>query len=111
MAKILAPLSERTLARLREYSWPGNVRELANVIERGVILSTGGVFDIDRALLETAAPRAPQKHVPAGSGTRILSVKELEDLERTNIERALEASGGKVAGGQGAAALLGMHPS
>jgi DNA-binding NtrC family response regulator len=40
------------LARLRSYAWPGNVRELENVIERGVIISTRGVFDIDRALPE-----------------------------------------------------------
>jgi len=107
----LAPLSESTLARLAAYSWPGNVRELANVLERGVILSQGGAFDIDRALLDTvprdSSPRPPAAATPA----RILSVLELEDLERANLLRALEAAGWKVAGGRGAAALLGMNPS
>jgi transcriptional regulator with GAF, ATPase, and Fis domain len=111
MGRTLAPLSERILARLRAHSWPGNVRELANVLERGVIVSTGGVLDIDRALLETAPQDAPLPPAPADPATRILSVLELEDLERANIGRALEACGWKVAGEQGAAALLGMNPS
>jgi transcriptional regulator with GAF, ATPase, and Fis domain len=107
----LAPLSASTLARLAAYAWPGNVRELANVMERGVIISKGGSFDIDRALLDTlprdSAPPPPATDKP----TRILSVLELQDLERANIVRALEATGWKVAGGQGAAARLGMNPS
>jgi len=111
MGRKLAPLSERTLARLRAHSWPGNVRELASVLERGVIMSTGGVFDVERALLETAPQEAPPARRPADLGTRILTVLELEDLERANIVRALEASAWKVAGEQGAAALLGMNPS
>jgi PAS domain S-box-containing protein len=111
MGRTLAPLSENTLARLRAYTWPGNVRELANVMERGVILSTDGIFDVERALLDVAhRPSAPAPS-PAEVGTRILSVLELEALERANILRALEASGWKVAGEQGAASLLGMNPS
>jgi PAS domain S-box-containing protein len=111
MGKKLVPLSESALAQLRACSWPGNVRELANVMERGVILSTNGIFDIERALLD-AAPRvfAPSP-APADIGTRILSVLELEALGRANMVRALDASGWKIAGDQGAASLLGMNPS
>jgi PAS domain S-box-containing protein len=107
----LVPLSESTLARLRAYSWPGNVRELANVMERGVILSTDGIFDVERALLDTDPRALAQPPSPADIGARILSVLELEALERANMVRALEASGWKVSGDQGAAALLGMNPS
>jgi transcriptional regulator with GAF, ATPase, and Fis domain len=107
----LAPLSESTLAHLRAYSWPGNVRELANVMERGVILSTDGIFDVERALLDTGPRVFAAPPSPADTGTRILSVLELEALERANMVRALEASGWKVAGDQGAASLLGMNPS
>jgi len=107
----LAPLSDSTLARLAAYAWPGNVRELANVLERGVIISKGGSFDIDRALIDTLPRDSPTPPPAPATSTRILSVRELEDLERANIVRALEASGWKVAGGQGAAALLGMNPS
>ena len=86
------------------------MRELANVLERGVIISKGGSFDIDRALVD-AAPRDSAPRPPAATSARILSMVELEELERANMLRALEASGWKVAGGQGAAALLGMNPS
>jgi DNA-binding NtrC family response regulator len=34
-------LTQEALRLLLGYSWPGNVRELENVIERGVVLSTG----------------------------------------------------------------------
>jgi PAS domain S-box-containing protein len=110
MGRNLAPLSERILARLRAYAWPGNVRELANVIERGVIISSGGVFDIDRALLETSPTGAAQPHADHASA-RILSAGEFEEFERANIVRALEACGWKVAGDQGAAARLGLNSS
>ncbi|MDR2934661.1 MAG: sigma 54-interacting transcriptional regulator, partial [Candidatus Adiutrix sp.] len=34
-------LARETLRLLFDYGWPGNVRELGNVIERGVVLSSG----------------------------------------------------------------------
>ena len=111
----LAPLSEATLARLRAYAWPGNVRELENVIERGVIISTGRTFDVERALPGTApAPRTepPPAEVPAApAAPAILTARELLDLERANLVRALTRTGWKVAGVSGAATLLGMNPS
>ena len=41
---------------LAAYSWPGNIRELRNVIERLVIVSSGGVIKADEL---------PGIHVPA----------------------------------------------
>jgi transcriptional regulator with GAF, ATPase, and Fis domain len=41
----------------------------------------------------------------------IRTAKELEELERDNLRRALEAARGRIAGERGAAALLGMNPS
>jgi PAS domain S-box-containing protein len=110
LGRSFAPLSEPTLRKLRSYSWPGNVRELQNVIERGVLVSTSGVFDIDLALPEAAeksylaAPREPDSE-------RVLSMSELQQLERRNFERALAQAGGKVSGADGAAARLGINPS
>jgi transcriptional regulator with GAF, ATPase, and Fis domain len=42
---------------------------------------------------------------------RILQLRELQQLERKNILRALESTAWRVAGKDGAAALLGMNPS
>jgi DNA-binding NtrC family response regulator len=32
------------ITALEDYDWPGNIRELQNVIERGVIMTTGSVL-------------------------------------------------------------------
>ena len=109
----LAPLSDATLARLRSYAWPGNVRELENVIERGVVISTGKTFDIERAL-PAAAPQRPSEPAPppaAPAPAEILTAKQLLELERENLVRALTRTGWKVSGPAGAATLLEMNAS
>lgn len=102
----VGPLNETQLRYLRGYDWPGNVRELQNVIERAVILTSGPELALERAMAGfTAAPLAP----PGGdSGGRVLTAKEMEDLERANLRRALDLCGGKVSGDNGAARLLGI---
>ena len=110
LGRRFAPLSEPTLRKLRRYSWPGNVRELQNVIERGVLVSTSGVFDVDLALPE-AAEKIVVAELREPDADRVLSMAELLELERSNFERALAQSGGKVSGPQGAAARLGINPS
>jgi PAS domain S-box-containing protein len=111
LGRRIAPLSEAILARLRAYGWPGNVRELENVAERGVIISTRGVFDIERALPEAPRPGLELPIAPDPQRAAILSVPELEAFERANIVRALEAAAWKVSGNGGAAALLQMNVS
>jgi len=44
MGKAVVTVPEETMKSMEQYSWPGNVRELQNFVERGVILSSGGVF-------------------------------------------------------------------
>ncbi|HVR34407.1 MAG TPA: sigma 54-interacting transcriptional regulator [Methylomirabilota bacterium] len=111
MGRRLEPLHSDDLRRLQQYPWPGNVRELQNVIERALILSTGSRLELDRAMPD-AGPRAQAPEAPAGAGEeRILSAREMEALERANIERALAACGGKVSGEEGAARRLGLAAS
>jgi len=59
----------------------------------------------------SAAPAPPPANARDRSDSRILSVKELESLERANIERALAACDGKISGENGAASRLGLPPS
>ena len=108
-----APPDRDQQARLLAYDWPGNVRELQNVIERAVITSTDGRLNLERALPE-GSPQPPGVESAATDTSRdgrVLTVAELADLERTNIERALGISQGKVSGKGGAAELLGMKSS
>ena len=111
MGRTIAPLTADYARRLKGYSWPGNVRELQNVIERAVITAADGQLNLDRALPEatTTLPSFDRTSEP-GPGL-IRTAKELEDLERGNIMRALDVANWKISGEKGAAALLGMNAS
>ncbi|MEX5212933.1 MAG: sigma 54-interacting transcriptional regulator [Nitrospiraceae bacterium] len=112
MGKTIAPLAPESKRQLKAYSWPGNVRELQNVIERAVITACDGRLNLERAL-PLAAP-SPVDELPArGDESRfpIRTMKELVEIERGTILRALETADWKVSGDKGAARLLGMNPS
>ena len=112
LGRAIAPPDEAQRRRLLAYDWPGNVRELQNVVERAVITSTGGRLNLDRALPEAAGAAAPGEPGDGGGPSgRIWTAAELVGLEKANIRRALDATGGKVSGPGGAAELLGLKPS
>jgi PAS domain S-box-containing protein len=112
MGKRLQPLTDQHFQALRSYEWPGNVRELQNVIERAVILASDGQLQLERAMCGFAGLSAPPPKLGSSAEpARILTVRELEELERANIVRALSASAWRVAGEQGAARLLGIPPT
>jgi transcriptional regulator with GAF, ATPase, and Fis domain len=111
MGRTIAPLTTEDAQRLQRYSWPGNVRELQNVIERAVITAIDGRLNLERALPEPITPSSLADKIGESVPGAILTAKELEKLERTNILRALEATKWKVSGEQGAAKLLGINAS
>ena len=111
MGRRLDPLLPDDFRRLEDYPWPGNVRELQNVIERAIIFSTGSRIDLNPAMPAAAVPALPPADAGDHADSPILSVKELESLERANIERALAACDGKISGENGAASRLGLPPS
>ncbi len=111
MGRILEPLTADGARRLLTYNWPGNVRELQNVIERAVITAEAGKLNLDRALPEAPSINQSGTDKTASLPSAILSAQELEELERTNILRALDAAKGKVSGEKGAASLLGLNAS
>ena len=88
------------MRKLCDYSWPGNIRELANVVERGVINSTGPVLHIADQLEPLATSESPS-----------VKAKTLEELERDYIIRILEEARGKIEGPNGAAEILDLNPS
>jgi PAS domain S-box-containing protein len=111
MGRTIAPLTADSARLLTSYRWPGNVRELQNVIERAVITATDGRLNLERALPEVSPVHMPRTEDTTASLSQIRTAKELEQLERTNILRALDAAKWKVSGEKGAAALLGMNAS
>jgi formate hydrogenlyase transcriptional activator len=94
-----------SLNTLTHYRWPGNIRELANVIERAVILSDGGVLRIHAGIFGDDLP------VSAGDRTSDDTGNRISAQERQLIEQALADSRGRVAGPHGAAARLGLSAS
>jgi formate hydrogenlyase transcriptional activator len=98
MNRRITTIPSETLQALTRYHWPGNIRELQNFIERAVILTRGTTLEAPVRELKRAAPKAQ-----AASGAVTLA-----DAEKDAILRALDESGGKVGGDQGAAARLGM---
>ena len=99
MQKPINFIPAETMNRLQQWHWPGNVRELENLIERAVILTTGGALqvplpEIKPSAVPGAAPTAP----PGTNG----------DAEREDIIKVLRDTRGVLAGPNGAAARLGL---
>ena len=85
------------IAALQRHHWPGNVRELLHAVEAAMIVCDGA------ELLPAhfaAAPTGRAAHETEGAG-----VRTLREMERLQIQRALEAAAGKRAQ---AARLLGI---
>jgi transcriptional regulator with GAF, ATPase, and Fis domain len=95
MGKQVGPLTPPLMDRLRAYGWPGNVRELQNVIERAVILSPKGRFELGELAGTSSAPGARPR--------------SLEELDRQHILAVLEETGWRVSGDRGAAKILGLR--
>ena len=83
---------------LQDYPWPGNVRELENIIERAAILCPGPVLQLADKL-EISSPLL------------LSAVRTLEETERNQILKILSETGWHIEGKDGAAAVLGIHPS
>ena len=91
--------------RLEGHAWPGNVRELEHAIERAVLLCDGPELIVDLPLPAIAASSAKPSTEPSEEP------RELVEVERQHILRALESARYRVSGPNGAALRLGVHPN
>lgn len=107
----IEPISEEAARQLQAYDWPGNVRELENVMERAVIIADMGRLDFSRALPESAEKVNASERAYASAIARVLTVEDLQQLERRNIIAALDSCDWRVSGENGAAQVLVMKPS
>jgi PAS domain S-box-containing protein len=98
MGKQITNIPKETMKALQDYPWPGNVRELESIIERAVILCPGPVLHlVDKLKISS----------PAISS----AMRTLEDTERNQILKILTETKWRIEGKDGAAAILGIHPS
>ncbi|MCC3154107.1 sigma-54-dependent Fis family transcriptional regulator [Hymenobacter sp. BT770] len=93
------------LAALQAYSWPGNIRELEHVLEQAIIVSQGPFLEFAGF---AAAPLVAG--AVAGASPASAPIKTLREQERDHILAALQRTGGRVSGAQGAALLLDINP-
>src|SRR5271166_3413210 len=97
MGKKIESIPSLAMEALANASWPGNVRELQNLIERAVILTHGSELYVPIAELKNQMPAACTS-----------SMSTFHEAERQAIMDALKAASGRIAGGAGAAARLGL---
>ncbi|MCB2218272.1 sigma-54-dependent transcriptional regulator [Desulfofustis glycolicus] len=95
----LPVIDQASLQRCLDYHWPGNVGELRAVVERALLLTTEEVLRL---------PIGVEQEARQGGSAKLV---HLDRLVADHIRRALQATGGKIAGPDGAAALLGVNPS
>ena len=86
------------MKELQEYPWPGNVRELESIIERAVIVCPGPVLHLADKLSTSCSPISS-------------AVRTLEEMEQNQILKILSETGWHIEGKDGAAMILGLHPS
>lgn len=101
MGKRIDNINRGVYDQLLDYDWPGNVRELANLMERAVIFCQNDTLQ-PKHLATTRMKQAPSGPEP---------LPTMEEAERRLIRRALEQTGGVLAGPAGAAAILGVNRS
>ena len=96
MGKKITKLPRKAMEILQKRSWPGNIRELRNVIEHGVILTSGDTLKL------TLAGEAPAREAQPVT---------LAEAEREHILRTLESTSWRIKGPHGAAKILDLEPS
>jgi len=96
--KQITSIQKETMKALQDYPWPGNVRELESIIERAVILCPGPVLQLADKLEISSHPISS-------------AVRTLEETERNQILKILSETRWRIEGKDGAAAILGLHPS
>ena len=73
---------------LQHYAWPGNIRELQHAIERAIIMAEGDVLDSRDFFFLSAKPASDKAPTSV--------TLNLDDMEKTTIQRAIDKNGGNI---------------
>lgn len=111
----VARVSEDALAVMMGYAWPGNVRELINVVERGMLLSTGAELErsaLPSHLLDGGEPlvlTSAAEPAPTDLSMTLKEVREgaIDAAESAYLREVLRMEKGVI---QAAAARAGVSP-
>jgi formate hydrogenlyase transcriptional activator len=109
--KKIQSVSKPVLEKLMAYDWPGNVRELENIIERGIIVSKGGVLEMGDWLPKVDKQTNPAAKRANDSPPTAAKKESMRDVEHQHILDTLEKTNWKIRGENGAAKILGLNPT
>lgn len=73
IGKQIESIPKETMDALSRYTWPGNIRELQNLMERGVLLSTGPSLRVPLSEVLTSV------EISGVSGGNVLEQAERKD--------------------------------
>lgn len=73
---------------LQRYTWPGNIRELQHAIERAIIMAEGDQLDGRDFFFLSAKP--------ASEKAPLVNTLNLDEMERTTIQKAIDKNGGNI---------------
>ncbi len=96
MGKRITKVPRKVMESLERHHWPGNIRELRNVVEHGLILSSGDTLKIPALNDSPETTRVPLT---------------LAETERAHIVKTLGRTGWRIKGPHGAAKLLDLNPA
>ncbi len=80
--KSITGFSEEAADALLRYPWPGNLRELRNAVERGVILASGPLVELEHL---------PDSLNPSAGNEKEDSLCTLEEMEKKHIARVISS--------------------
>ena len=92
-------LTSELLDFLSTYAWPGNVREMQNLVERMVILAENDRLTLNDWPATITSQPADTHHIPEHSHSKPSNFcfkkqpKELQEIERQEVEAALRRNG------------------
>ena len=95
------PITEITpeaMDALIRYDWPGNVRELENILERALILETGGVLTPESFPAEFFSEHALVPPQPLDTSLNLEEVRRraADDVERAYLKELLKRNQGRI---------------
>ena len=97
-------ITDRAMDSLLNYHWPGNIRELENLMEKSLLLAAGD--EISEILIPQELPGYEPPAEQEELTVPVITLKTMEEMERSHIMSALTLCKGKIYGSGGAAEIL-----